>query len=136
MSRTFSQASHGEAVLYERGSDVATQAVCGYLRKEFMMSSRQVAVMRRQIVNCARKHGLEVDKIFVQEVDRASDQLVECVYQILGADEPTIIVPSLLHFAGYGSPLEVKRDFESQGIKVLIAWPDPESKSPLTSATP
>jgi|tagenome__1003787_1003787.scaffolds.fasta_scaffold19747704_1 hypothetical protein len=108
-------------VLAERGDKVGTRAVCGYLRKDFMMQGSQVAALCREVLDCAQKYELSVDKIFVQEVDRKSDQLVECLYAILGADEPILIVPSLLHLAAYGNPIHVKCDFERQGIRVLIA---------------
>ncbi|TDC33157.1 hypothetical protein [Kribbella albertanoniae] len=100
---------------------VGTRAVCGYLRKAFLMTSSEVDELRRSILDCAASQELTVDAIYEEELDRASDQLVECIGALIGADQPVLIIPSLLHFAGFGNPLEVRRDFQTQGIHVLVA---------------
>jgi hypothetical protein len=105
------------------GGTVGTQAVCGYLRKGFLMSSTEISELRRLILDCATENGLTVGAIYEEELDRASDQLAECIASVLGADESIVIIPSLLHLAGFGNPLDVRNDFQSQGVQVLIARP-------------
>jgi hypothetical protein len=117
----------GSDLSCERGT-VGTRAVCGYLRKGFLMTSSEVEVLRRSILDHAVSQGLTVDAIYEEELDPASDQLADCIGALIGADEPIMIIPSLLHFAGFGIPLEVRRDFQTQGIHVLVAQ-DPQSRS-------
>lgn len=93
----------------------------GYLRKGFLMSAAEVESLRQQIAQCASANGIEVAAIYEEDLDRASAQLVACIDALLEADESYLIVPSLLHFAGFNNPLEVRRDLHSRGIKVLIA---------------
>lgn len=100
---------------------MGTRLACGYLRKGFLMSATEIDSLRQQIAKCAAAKGLEVDAIYEEELDRASAQLVSCIDALLDADEPYLIVPSLLHFAGFNNPLEVRRDLRSRGIEVLIA---------------
>jgi hypothetical protein len=100
---------------------MGTRAVCGYLKKGFLMSSGEVTALRRLILDCADENGLVVDKIFEDGLDMSTDQLAECLFVLLGADEPIMIVPDLMHFAGNGSPTRVRRDFEREGVKVLVA---------------
>lgn len=111
----------------ERGKIVGTRAVCGYLKKRFLMTSREVADLRQMIVDCAAENGLAVDKIFVAELDMASDQLSECLFTLADVDEPVMIIPDLAHFAGNGNPLEIRRAFELAGIKILCARSRPPS---------
>jgi len=100
---------------------MGTRLACGYLRKRFLMSATDVESLRQQIATCAAATGIEVNAIYEEELDRASAQLVACIDALLDADESYLIVPSLLHFAGFNNPLEVRRDLESRGIKVLTA---------------
>jgi hypothetical protein len=85
------------------------------------MPSTEIADLRRTILDCAQSEGLAVDAIHEEEVDRVSYQLEECISALIKAGDPTIVVPSLMHLAALGNPLEVRRDFESQGIRVLVA---------------
>ncbi|MFK4084634.1 hypothetical protein ACI2LF_11030 [Kribbella sp. NPDC020789] len=85
------------------------------------MSATELALLRQQIMACAASKGIDVDAIYEEELDRNSVQLVACIDAVLDADESYLIVPSLLHFAGFNNPLEVRRDLESRGIKVLTA---------------
>ncbi|TQJ17640.1 hypothetical protein [Kribbella jejuensis] len=86
-----------------------------------MMPSVEVAALRQLILDCATENGVVVDMIFEDELDMATDQLAECLFALLGADEPVMIVPDLSHFAGNGNPLEARRDFEREGVKILVA---------------
>jgi len=99
---------------------VGPRAVCGYLRKAFLMTSPELDDLRRSILDRATSEGLSVDAIYEEELDRASDQLVKCIGALIDADQPVLIIPNLVHFAGFGNPLEVRRDFEGQGIRVLV----------------
>lgn len=118
---TLSRESREYAIAIRTGKHVGTRAVCGYLKKGFLMSSGEVAALRRMILDCAAENSLVVNKIFEDELDRSTDQLAECLFVLLGADEPIMIVPDLAHFAGNGNPLRVRRDFEAEGVKVLVA---------------
>jgi hypothetical protein len=100
---------------------MGTRLACGYIRKGFLMSAAEVDSLRQQIARCAASRGIKVDAIYEEDLDRASAQLVACIDALLDADEPYLIVPSLLHFAGFNNPLEVRRDLLSRGIEVLIA---------------
>jgi hypothetical protein len=62
-----------------------------------------------------------MDMIFEDELDMATNQLAECLFALLDADEAVMIVPDLSHFAGNGNPFEVRRDFEREGIRILVA---------------
>ena len=62
----------------ERGI-VGTRLVCGYLRKGFLMNGAEVAALRQLILECAAGHQLSVHAIYVDELDTAPDQLVECL---------------------------------------------------------
>jgi hypothetical protein len=86
-----------------------------------MMRSTEIAALRQLILDCADERGLEVDKIFEDELDMSTDQLSECLGVLLCADEPVMIVPDLSHFAGNGNPFHVKHAFEQEGIQVLSA---------------
>ncbi|HEY0693009.1 MAG TPA: hypothetical protein VGD71_28685 [Kribbella sp.] len=85
------------------------------------MTATELAILRQQIVACATSNGIEVDAIYEEDLDQNSVELVACIDALLDADESYLIVPSLLHFAGFNNPLEVRRDLESRGIKVLTA---------------
>ncbi|MFC9690254.1 hypothetical protein ACFTSF_17035 [Kribbella sp. NPDC056951] len=85
------------------------------------MEAAEVELLRRQIASCAAARGIEVDAIYEEDLDRNSVQLVACIDAVLEADRSYLIVPSLLHFAGFNNPLEVRRDLQSRGIEVLIA---------------
>ena len=123
-----SRERHDTNLPCERGNNVGTRAVCGYLRKGFLMTATEIGLLRRMILDCAAAHGLSVDAIYEEELDRVSEQLVDCIDAILDADEPVMIVPSLLHLASFGNPLEVRSNFQGQGIRVLIAQnPSPQS---------
>jgi hypothetical protein len=108
---------------------VGTRSVCGYLRKGFVMRSTEIVALRQQILNCAAGRGMAVDAIYEEEADRVSDRLSECLGVVLKADEPVLIVPSLLHFSGLGNPLDVRRDFQGQGVRVLVAQEAPDIHS-------
>ncbi|WP_405058617.1 hypothetical protein OG474_38630 [Kribbella sp. NBC_01505] len=98
---------------------MGTRTASGYIRKGFLTTVTELAILRRQIVACAESNGVEVDAIYEEELDRNSVELVACIDALLDADEAYLIVPSLLHFAGFNNPLEVRRDLESRGIRVL-----------------
>ena len=90
------------------------------------MPSAEVAELRRMILNCAQSEGMAVEAIHEEELDRISDQLEECINALIKAGDATIVVPSLMHLAALGNPLEVRRDFETQGIRVLVANTSPK----------
>lgn len=105
---------------------MGTRAVGGYIRKGFLMTATEVANLRQEIIECAASNGIGADEveIYEEELDRPSVELIACIEAVLEADESYMIVPSLLHFAGFNNPLEVRRDLESRGIKVLSARRD------------
>ncbi|MFF1818290.1 hypothetical protein ACFVWG_13405 [Kribbella sp. NPDC058245] len=94
------------------------------------MSATELATLRQEIVACAVSHGIAIDRIYEEDLDRNSVELVACIDALLDADESYLIVPSLLHFAGFNNPLEVRRDLESRGIKVLTSRDDSRHAGP------
>lgn len=104
----------------ERGV-VATRLVFGYFEKSFMMNGSEAAAMRQRIIDCATHHGLAVDAIYVDEIETAPAQLAELVAEILSAEESVMIIPSLLHLARLGNPIDARADFENNGVRVLVS---------------
>lgn len=85
------------------------------------MSGAEAAALRQMILDCAVSHEMPLDAIYVDELDTAPAQLTECIAAVVAADESILIVPSLIHFAGLGNPVEVRADFERHGVTTLIA---------------
>ncbi len=85
------------------------------------MSGSEAAAIRQLILDCAAGHKLSVDAMYVDELETAPAGLTQLIAALLPADERVLIIPSLLHLAGLGDPCKARADFESHGIRVLIA---------------
>jgi hypothetical protein len=108
---------------FERGP-MGTRHACGYLTKGFLISATEVE-LRQLITRCAAAKGIALDAIYEEELDRPCAQLTVCIDSLLEAGESYLIVPRLLHLAGFNNPLEVRRDLRSRGIEVVVAQTQP-----------
>ncbi|MFI5729870.1 hypothetical protein ACIA49_07070 [Kribbella sp. NPDC051587] len=87
------------------------------------MTSTEVMLLRRSIMDRAVQEGFAADEveIYEEELDRAAEKLTACLNALLDAELRVMIIPSLLHLSALGNPLQVRSLFEQQGIRVVLA---------------
>jgi hypothetical protein len=93
----------------------------GYFKKHFLMSDAEVAARREAIVACATVHGCELAALFIDEIETAPDEFHKALTAVMELDDRVLIVPSLLHFAGIGNPIEFRRRLQSYQVEVLLS---------------
>ncbi len=100
-----------------------------YLRKHLLMNESEVLYAKERLAYFARVEGLQLDNVFVEEVETWPAAFEALVEAALSDELSVVLLPSMLHFAVLGAPLAVKLSVESAiGARVLIATP-PDARS-------
>lgn len=94
----------------------------GYLRRELLVSEGQIEQVKQELARFAQVEGYTIGSTYVERPDTspaAFEALIEAVNRY---EVAAIVLPSLLHFAGLGAPIEIRSSFEhATGARVLVA---------------
>ncbi|WP_405056291.1 hypothetical protein OG474_26560 [Kribbella sp. NBC_01505] len=95
----------------------------GYFKKHFLMTDAEVASRRQRIVDCAAANHRELVALFVDEIATAPDEFHNALVAVMELNDRAMIVPSLVHFAGSGNPIEFRELLRAQHVAVLLSEP-------------
>lgn len=92
----------------------------GYLQERFVPSIVQRRTALRSIRHCAKSHNLGLTAVFVDEIETAPEELFELMARLPEVGKCALIMPSLLHLAILGHPLDVRKSLQDSQIEVLV----------------
>jgi hypothetical protein len=91
----------------------AKPAAVGYVNASLLITDSELERVRMDVARFASDWGYALTYIHVEDRgSSAPDAFHGLVQQVTALDITTILIPSLLHFAGLGSPVEVKNRLE------------------------
>ena len=96
----------------------------GYLQRQLLVTDGQVETVKRELASFARAGGFSMGFTYVEQPGSwpaAFDALIEAVHRY---DVTAVVLPSLLHFAVLGAPVNIRSTFErATGARVLVSQP-------------
>lgn len=92
----------------------------GYIRKHFLMTEVELARARHLIVDTARRHGVRLAALHVEEIETSPEAFHDLLAAAMRDEQRTIIVPDIHHFEVVGEPMSVIARLESNGIKIIV----------------
>jgi hypothetical protein len=83
-----------------------------YLRKHLLMNESEVLYAKERLAYFARVEGLQLDNVFVEEVETWPAAFEALVEAALSDELSVVLLPSMLHFAVLGPSADIKQHFE------------------------
>ncbi|MGY4767542.1 hypothetical protein ACXC9Q_11560 [Kribbella sp. CWNU-51] len=87
-------------------------AAVGYVNASLLITDSELERVRMDVARFAGDWGYALTYIHVEDQASTPDAFTGLVQQVTALEITTVLIPSLLHFAGLGSPLEVKNRLE------------------------
>ncbi|MEU4288989.1 hypothetical protein AB0E63_12270 [Kribbella sp. NPDC026596] len=87
-------------------------AAVAYVNASLLITGSELERVRMDVARFASDWGYALAYIHVEDQASTPDAFNGMVQQVTALDITTVLVPSLLHFAGLGSPVEVKNRLE------------------------
>ncbi|MEV6891011.1 hypothetical protein [Kribbella sp. NPDC051137] len=87
-------------------------AAVGYVNASLLITDSELERVRMEVARFASEWGYALTYIHVEDPSTAPDAFHGLVQQVTALDITTVLIPSLLHFASLGSPVEVKNRLE------------------------
>ncbi|MFI6829427.1 hypothetical protein ACIBG5_20215 [Kribbella sp. NPDC050241] len=87
-------------------------AAVAYANASLLMTHSELERVRMDVSRFASEWGYALACVHVEEPATSPDAFNGLVQQVTALDITTVLVPSLHHFAGIGSPVEVKNRLE------------------------
>jgi hypothetical protein len=87
-------------------------AAVGYVNASLLITDSELERVRVEVARFASDWGYGLTYIHVEDRGSSPDAFNGLVQQVTALDIATVLIPSLLHFAGLGSPVEVKNRLE------------------------
>ena len=92
----------------------------GYIRKHFLMAEVELARARHLIVDTARRHGVRLVAIHVEEIETSPEAFHDLLAAVMRDEQRMIIAPDIDHFEVAGEPMAVVERLESNGITIVV----------------
>jgi hypothetical protein len=103
------------------GEDYTKPMLLGYVRRDLLVTDGQVNQIERQMAVFAKAEGFSMGFTYVEKPGTwptAFEALIESVSRY---EVTAVVLPSMLHFAVLGAPLNIKEMFErATGARVLL----------------
>jgi hypothetical protein len=92
----------------------------GYIRKHFLMNEVELARARQDIVDTARRLGVHLAAIHVEEIETSPEAFHDLLAAVMQDEQKMIIAPEIHHFEVAGEAASVIERLESNGIKIVL----------------
>jgi hypothetical protein len=99
------------------------------------MTEVEVCDAKERLAYFAERNGLQLDHVFVEELETWPTAFEALVEAALSDDLSVVLVPSMLHFAVLGPPPNIKQHFEHITRTRVIAVPELVSYRPGDAAS-
>ena len=101
--------------------DFTKPLLLGYVRRDLLVTDGQVNQLERQMARFAQTGGYSMGSTYVEKPGTWPAAFEALVGSVNRYELTAVVLPSILHFAVLGSPLNIKETFErATGARVLI----------------
>lgn len=92
----------------------------GYVRKTFLMTDGELAGARHLIVDTARRLGVRLAAIHVEEIETSPSAFHNLLTTVMRDEQRMIITPDIHHIEVAGEATAVVERLESNGIAIVL----------------